>query len=162
MITAVKTDVSRRAALSAADLRVTAGNAAGFIYTACPNESSAQCAADQSIFEAENIMEKTKQESIVCAADLKLWYGDVQALKGISMGVPENKITALIGPSGCGKSTFLKTLNRMNDLVRGVKITGTVTYDGSDIYAPETDVSELRRQVRHGGSKAQPVSDERL
>ncbi len=79
--------------------------------------------------------------------DLCLWYGNAQALKHITMDIPEREITALIGPSGCGKSTFLKTLNRMNDLVPGVRITGRVSYRGEDIFAPKTDVNELRRHI---------------
>ena len=79
--------------------------------------------------------------------DLNLWYGDAQALKGITMHIPAHRITALIGPSGCGKSTFLKTLNRMQDLVPKVKITGQVCYNGSDIYAPQVDVTNLRRLI---------------
>ena len=78
---------------------------------------------------------------------LNLWYGDHQALHDISMNIPEKSITALIGPSGCGKSTFLKTLNRMNDLIPGVKITGDVRYRDQDIFAPGTDVNELRREI---------------
>ena len=78
---------------------------------------------------------------------LHLFYGNFQALKGITMDIAENQITAFIGPSGCGKSTFLKTLNRMNDLVPGVKITGEVRYRGEDIYAPGTDVCRLRREI---------------
>ena len=78
---------------------------------------------------------------------LDLWYGDHQALHDISMNIPEKSITALIGPSGCGKSTFLKTLNRMNDLIPGVKITGDVRYRDQDIFAPGTDVNELRREI---------------
>ena len=79
--------------------------------------------------------------------DLDLWYGAHQALHSVSMDIPEKSITAFIGPSGCGKSTFLKTLNRMNDLVPGVKITGEVRYRGEDIYAPGTDVCRLRREI---------------
>ena len=79
--------------------------------------------------------------------DLNLWYGSTQALHHVDMDIPEQSITALIGPSGCGKSTFLKTLDRMNDLVPGVRIEGTVEYDGKNIFAPEVDVNELRRQV---------------
>ena len=86
-------------------------------------------------------------ENILSVNDLNLWYGEHQALKNISLDIPEKSISALIGPSGCGKSTFLKTLNRMNDLVPGVRITGSVQYRSEDIYAPTTDVSELRRQV---------------
>lgn len=85
--------------------------------------------------------------SIISAKDLSLWYGNTKALKNINIDIPEKSITALIGPSGCGKSTFLKTLDRMNDLVPDVKITGTVRYKGEDIYARDTDISELRRQV---------------
>ena len=85
--------------------------------------------------------------SIISVNDLNLWYGSHQALTNICMGIPEKSITALIGPSGCGKSTFLKTLDRMNDLVPGVKIEGSVSFHGQDIYAPGTDVSGLRRQI---------------
>ena len=84
---------------------------------------------------------------IITVRDLCLWYGNHQALKDISVAIPEKSITALIGPSGCGKSTFLKTLNRMNDLVPDVKITGQVKYKGLDIFDPSTDVNELRRQI---------------
>ena len=79
--------------------------------------------------------------------DLNLWYGPTQALHHVDIDIPEKSITALIGPSGCGKSTFLKTLDRMNDLVPGVRIEGTVEYDGKNIFAPDVDVNELRRQV---------------
>ena len=84
-------------------------------------------------------------ESIISVKDLNLWYGQSQALKSISMEIPEHAITALIGPSGCGKSTFLKTLNRMNDLVPGVRVTGQVHYQGADIFSWE--VSQLRKEV---------------
>lgn len=83
---------------------------------------------------------------IMTVQGLDLWYGDHQALHDISMNIPEKSITALIGPSGCGKSTLLKTLNRMNDLVEGCRITGTVTLDGVDIYK-DFDVNLLRKQV---------------
>ena len=86
-------------------------------------------------------------DSILQVKDLDLWYGAHQALHSVSMDIPERSITAFIGPSGCGKSTFLKTLNRMNDLVPGVKITGEVRYRGEDIYAPGTDVCRLRREI---------------
>lgn len=86
-------------------------------------------------------------KDIITVKDLCLWYGNTQALKNIEIGIKENAITALIGPSGCGKSTFLKTLNRMNDLVPDVKITGKVEYDGKDIFAPGVDVNELRRDI---------------
>ena len=84
---------------------------------------------------------------IITVQDLCLWYGAHQALKSINIDIPEKSITALIGPSGCGKSTFLKTLNRMNDLVPGVKIMGEVRYKGGDIFDSATDVNSLRREV---------------
>lgn len=83
----------------------------------------------------------------IALRDLHLYYGDFHALKGLSMEILEKEITAFIGPSGCGKSTCLKTLNRMNDLVEGCKITGGVFIDGEDIYAPQTDVTLLRRRA---------------
>ena len=86
-------------------------------------------------------------DPILQVKDLDLWYGAHQALHSVSMDIPEKSITAFIGPSGCGKSTFLKTLNRMNDLVPGVKITGEVCYRGEEIYAPGTDVCRLRREI---------------
>ncbi len=79
--------------------------------------------------------------------DLELYYGDFKALKGINMDIPEKQITAFIGPSGCGKSTFLKTLNRMNDLVEGCKINGKILLDGQDIYGKSMDVNLLRKKV---------------
>ena len=85
--------------------------------------------------------------SAITAKNLCLWYGAAQALKNISIQIPENNITALIGPSGCGKSTFLKTLNRMNDFVPGVKITGEVRYQDTDIFAPGLDVNALRKEI---------------
>lgn len=87
------------------------------------------------------------QEAIMTARDLDLFYGENQALKKINMEIPERQVTALIGPSGCGKSTFLKTLNRMNDLVPNVRIEGTVEYRGQNIYQPKLDVTWLRRHV---------------
>ncbi|MDY5017473.1 MAG: phosphate ABC transporter ATP-binding protein PstB [Oscillospiraceae bacterium] len=85
--------------------------------------------------------------SVLSVQDLCLWYGSHQALKDINIEIPEKSITALIGPSGCGKSTFLETLDRMNDLIPDVKITGSIKYKGEDIFEPSVDVSELRRQV---------------
>ena len=85
--------------------------------------------------------------NIITVNDLCLWYGNHQALKNVSIDIAKNGITALIGPSGCGKSTFLKTLNRMNDLIAGVRISGSIKYNGEDIFAPQTDVNELRRQI---------------
>ncbi len=85
--------------------------------------------------------------TVIESNNLCLWYGQTQALKSISMEIPEKNVTALIGPSGCGKSTFLKTLNRMNDLIPSVKITGQVTYRGRDIYEPGIDVNGLRKSI---------------
>ena len=84
---------------------------------------------------------------IITVKDMCLWYGSAQALKNINIDIPAKSITALIGPSGCGKSTFLKTLNRMNDLIPGVRITGDVRYRDMEVYAPSTDVTALRRQI---------------
>lgn len=86
-------------------------------------------------------------EPIISAQDVHLFYGKNEALKGISLDYFENEITAMIGPSGCGKSTFLRTLNRMNDLIDNVTITGSVKIDGSNIYAPTTDTVALRKRV---------------
>ena len=85
--------------------------------------------------------------NIIESRKLNLWYGEHHALKDIDLSIESNSVTAFIGPSGCGKSTFLKTLNRMNDLVQGVRIEGEVLYDGSDIYAPGVDVNLLRKEV---------------
>ena len=84
---------------------------------------------------------------IITVKDMCLWYGSAQALKNINIDIPAKSITTLIGPSCCAKSTFLKTLNRMNDLIPGVKITGDVRYRDQDIFAPGTDVNELRREI---------------
>ena len=84
---------------------------------------------------------------LITVQDMCLWYGPTQALKNISIRIPEKSITALIGPSGCGKSTFLKTLDRMNDLIPTVRITGEVKYRGQNIFDPSVDVNELRRQI---------------
>ncbi len=85
--------------------------------------------------------------SIMTAKNLNLWYDQTQALKNVSITIPEKSITAFIGPSGCGKSTFLKTLNRMNDLIPSVRITGEVCYNGQNIYDSSVDVNELRREI---------------
>ena len=85
--------------------------------------------------------------NIISVKDMCLWYGEHQALKNINIEIPEKSITAFIGPSGCGKSTFLKTLNRMNDLIANVKITGELKYDGADIFSREVDVNRLRKEI---------------
>jgi phosphate transport system ATP-binding protein len=95
-------------------------------------------------------------ETKVTARDLSLWYGPTQALRNIVLDVPPNQVTALIGPSGCGKSTFLRCLNRMNDLIDGVRIEGEVRIDGVDIYGKGVDVVDLRRKVGMEFQKSNP------
>ena len=95
-------------------------------------------------------------EPIIETHGLDLWYGEKQALRGIDASIPAHEITALIGPSGCGKSTFLKTLNRMQDLVPGVKIQGQVLYQKQDIYAAGVDVTWLRKRIGMVFQKANP------
>ena len=85
--------------------------------------------------------------NIISVKDMCLWYGEQQALKNVNIEIPENSNTAFIGPSGCGKSTFLKTLNRMNDLIPGVRITGDVRYENNDIFSKEVDVNQLRKEI---------------
>ena len=85
--------------------------------------------------------------NVMTVKDLCLWYGSAQALKDINIEIEERSITALIGPSGCGKSTFLKSLNRMNDLIAGVRITGKVCYRRHNIFDADIDVNELRRSI---------------
>ncbi|KRN99648.1 phosphate ABC transporter ATP-binding protein PstB [Companilactobacillus kimchiensis] len=86
-------------------------------------------------------------EKILTSSDVHLFYGKKEALKGINLDFNKNEITALIGPSGCGKSTYLRCLNRMNDLIPNVTITGTISLNGQNIYAPSVDTVELRKQV---------------
>lgn len=85
--------------------------------------------------------------NIISVKDMCLWYGEHQALTNVNIDIPGNSITAFIGPSGCGKSTFLKTLNRMNDLIPSVKITGDVKYNGVDIFYKDVDVNQLRKEI---------------
>ena len=96
--------------------------------------------------------------NIISVKDLCLWYSESQALKNINIDIEEKSITALIGPSGCGKSTFLKTLNRMNDLVVGCKVKGSIELEGEDIYAPDCNITELRRRVGMVFQKPNPFS----
>ena len=96
--------------------------------------------------------------TIIEAKDLNLWYGQNHALHDINVAIPEHEITAFIGPSGCGKSTFLRTLNRMNDLIPSVRITGEVNYQGQDIYDSSVDPTWLRKQIGMVFQKANPVS----
>ena len=95
--------------------------------------------------------------TIIEAKDLNLWYGQNHALHDINVAIPEHEITAFIGPSGCGKSTFLRTLNRMNDLIPSVRITGEVNYQGQDIYDSSVDPTWLRKQIGMVFQKANPV-----
>ena len=94
--------------------------------------------------------------TIIEVKDLNLWYGTHHALHSVNVDIPAHEITALIGPSGCGKSTFLKTLNRMNDLVPGIRIEGLVSYGGQDIYDPSVDTTWLRKQIGMVFQKANP------
>ena len=84
---------------------------------------------------------------VITVKDLSLWYGQTKALKDVNIDIEEKAITALIGPSGCGKSTFLKTLDRMNDLIPDVRIEGSIKYNGKDIFAPDVDVNDLRKNI---------------
>lgn len=93
---------------------------------------------------------------IIEAKNLNLWYGSNQALHNVHVELPANKITALIGPSGCGKSTFLKTLNRMNDLIPGIRIEGEVNYDGQNVYDTGVDTTWLRKEIGMVFQKANP------
>lgn len=88
-----------------------------------------------------------KESCILAAKKLNFYYGDHQVLHGVNLHLRAHEITALIGPSGCGKSTFLRTLNRMNDLIEGSRVSGSLTFHGEDIYAPDQDVTHLRRQI---------------
>ena len=90
---------------------------------------------------------KTKDNIIIRASGVDVFYGDKQALQNIALEVPENKVTSLIGPSGCGKTTFLRCINRMNDLIAGCVVSGQITIAGQDIYEPDVDVVALRAQV---------------
>ncbi|MCH2211350.1 MAG: phosphate ABC transporter ATP-binding protein PstB [Fuerstiella sp.] len=104
--------------------------------------------------ETDDVSENTVTR--IRTRDLSVFYGEVQALKNISLSVPQHRVTALIGPSGCGKSTFLRCLNRMNDMVDGVRIAGNVWLDDQDIYGPGTDVVELRKRVGMVFQKSNP------
>ncbi|ORN24151.1 Phosphate import ATP-binding protein PstB 3 [Lentilactobacillus parabuchneri] len=86
-------------------------------------------------------------EPIISSENLDLFYGDFQALHGVNLDFEPNQISALIGPSGCGKSTFLRCLNRMNDMIDGVTITGTVKFHDKNIYSPQTNLVELRKSI---------------
>ena len=89
----------------------------------------------------------TKEAIEIESRDLNLWYGDAQALKSVSMDIPENKVTAVIGPSGCGKSTFIRCINRMNDLIKDCRITGELLFGGRNIYDRDADVASIRKNI---------------
>ena len=97
----------------------------------------------------------------VVARDVDVFYGEKQALKSVSLDIPERAVTALIGPSGCGKSTFLRCINRMNDTIEGCRVTGSITLDGNDIYDPVARRGRAARPRRHGLPEAEPVSRSR-
>ena len=86
-------------------------------------------------------------DTILSIRDVNLWYGEKQALFNINMDIEKNNVTALIGPSGCGKSTLLRSINRMNDLIDGCRVEGTMTYKGTDIYSPNTDINDMRKNI---------------
>ena len=106
-------------------------------------------------------MEQRKEATKINVRDLNLFYGEKQALFGVDLDIQEKEVTALIGPSGCGKSTFLRTLNRMNDLIDGVKITGEIVIDHEDIYK-SNDVIKLTYKSRNGISKTKSIPNEYL
>ncbi len=102
--------------------------------------------SDRALYEVNEAMNKD-YDNIMSVKDLNLWYGEKQALYDINMPVMKNGVTALIGPSGCGKSTLLRCINRMNDLIDGCRIEGTIEYDDKDIFAPGSDINGLRKKV---------------
>ena len=89
----------------------------------------------------------TEEETKIESRDLNLWYGDAQALKNVTIAIPENKVTAVIGPSGCGKSTFIRCINRMNDLIKDCRITGELLFGGKNIYDRDADVVAIRKSI---------------
>jgi len=99
---------------------------------------------------------ETKTTSKISAQNVDVYYGSTRAIKAVSLEIPENRVTALIGPSGCGKSTFLRSLNRMNDIYPNVRVEGKIMLDGNDIYAPGTDVIDVRRRVGMVFQKSNP------
>ena len=107
-------------------------------------------------FEVRSRVSLAPSPTKIAVQDLNFYYGRVQALKNISLQVPERMVMAFIGPSGCGKTTFLRTLNRMNDVIPGTRVAGNVSIDGQDIYAPGADVVELRRKVGMVFQKSNP------
>jgi phosphate transport system ATP-binding protein len=116
-----------------------------------------QAPASEEVVPAEEAFRlPPEQEVKIRVRGLDFHYGSTQALFGIDLDIPARQVTALIGPSGCGKSTFLRTLNRMNEIIDGTRLSGRITIDGADIYSPETDVIDLRRRVGMVFQKSNP------
>ena len=111
------------------------------------SEQTKTHAIDPDLVERREALDINREDICIEVQDLDLFYGQSQALKGIRMSIPRQRVTAYIGPSGCGKSTLLRCFNRMNDLVDGVRIQGSIRLDGEDIYARSTNVADLRRRV---------------
>ncbi|MBA1343524.1 MAG: Trehalose/maltose import ATP-binding protein MalK [ANME-2 cluster archaeon] len=98
----------------------------------------------------------TEKDIQIESHDLNLWYGDAQALKSVSMDIPDNRVTAVIGPSGCGRSTFIRCINRMNDLIKDCRITGELIFGGRNIYDRDADVAAIRKNIRRIFRKPNP------
>jgi phosphate transport system ATP-binding protein len=126
------------------------------LYTMDPEVPAAIQWMHSTIVDGEAEVDSTAKEIKVEAQGLDLFYGDFQALHGINLSIPARQVTAFIGPSGCGKSTFLRTMNRMNDLIEGVWVRGTVKIDGVDVYSPGVDLIELRKRVGMVFQKSNP------
>lgn len=107
-------------------------------------------------FHGDAFVQPANKEIKVNVDNVELFYGSYKALHGISLAIPAREVTAFIGPSGCGKSTLLRSINRMNDLIEGVTITGSIRIDGEDVYAPEMDLIELRKRVGMVFQKSNP------
>ena len=108
------------------------------------------------IMNGDHAVKPNAQQPKVEISNVELFYGTYQALHGISLSIPSREVTAFIGPSGCGKSTLLRSINRMNDLIEGVKLTGSLRIDGEDVYAPHIDLIELRKKVGMVFQKSNP------
>lgn len=108
------------------------------------------------VMSGELAVKSNAQQPKVEISNVELFYGTYQALHGISLTIPSREVTAFIGPSGCGKSTLLRSINRMNDLIEGVKLTGSIRIDGEDVYAPHIDLIELRKKVGMVFQKSNP------
>jgi phosphate transport system ATP-binding protein len=116
-------------------------------HSAEKRPSAARAEAEIDRDRAQDAVKSGVTTTKIAAENVDFYYGKFQALKHVSLAIPTNRVTALIGPSGCGKSTFLRTMNRMNDLFPGARLTGRVTLDGQNLYAPGVDVVELRKRV---------------